>query len=252
MFERLERELLFPATARRGDARMFDRLTDAERIWLDRDGDRVECWLLRAPALSGAPLVVFAHGNGELIDDWAAPMARLRDRGVHVGLVEYRGYGRSEGVPAESAIVGDFEAGVARLKEVAGVTDDRIVYLGRSLGGGVMCGLAAIRPPALLVLASTFRSVPSLAKSLFGIPGFVITNRFDNEAMLRTYDGPLHISHGTHDELIPYAHAEALLAARGEGTLLSRPCGHNDWPLDWEDWLDELTEAMARQGIPTG
>lgn len=249
MFERLERELLFPATERRGDPGCFQRQTAAEQMWVGGDDAEVECWLLRSRRTGRSPLIVFAHGNGELIDDWAQPMSRLRDRGVHVGLVEYRGYGRSTGVPSESAIVSDFAAAVDRLVKRTHAAPDQVVYLGRSLGGGVMCGLAARRPPGLLVLASTFRSVPALAKALFGIPGFVITNRFDNEAMLTEYKGPLHISHGRHDELIPYEHAEALIAARGGGTLLPRSCGHNDWPDDWEDWMDELVEAMARHGI---
>jgi hypothetical protein len=176
-------------------------------------------------------------------------MTVLRDAGCHVALVEYRGYGRSTGTPSESAIIGDFVAAVCRLLETTGVSASRLVYVGRSLGGGVMCALATEHPPALLVLASTFRSVPSLAKSLFGVPGFMITNRFDNESALLSYRGPVVISHGTHDELVPFTHAEALRDACEDVVLLPRACGHNDWPLDWEDWVAELTDAMASRAI---
>ena len=248
MFERLERELLFPATSRRGDPGLFEKLIRAERFWVERDDAQVEVWLLRAREAK-APLVVFAHGNGELIDDWAHPMTVLRDAGCHVALVEYRGYGRSTGVPSEASIVGDFSAAVDVLLETTRTDASRLVYLGRSLGGGVMCALAAERQPALLALASTFRSVPSLAKSLMGVPGFMITNRFDNEAVLRGYSGPVVISHGTLDELIPFSHAEALRDLCDDAVLIPRACGHNDWPLDWEDWVEELTGALASRAI---
>lgn len=248
MFERLERELLFPATSRRGDPGLFEKLIGAERFWVGSAEENAEVWLLRAPEPQ-APLVLFAHGNGELIDDWARPMTVLRDAGVHVGLVEYRGYGRSAGIPSESSILSDFSDATDLLLETTKTSPERLVYFGRSLGGGVVCGLAALRQPALLVLASTFRSVPSLAKSLFGIPGFVITNRFDNEAALRAYDGAVYISHGTVDELIPFAHAEALRDACDGAVLVSQECGHNDWPEDWGAWVDELTDVLASHAL---
>ncbi|MFT6399297.1 MAG: pimeloyl-ACP methyl ester carboxylesterase [Bradymonadia bacterium] len=189
--------------------------------------------------------MLFSHGNGELIDHWVQPFARLRDRGINVALVEFRGYGRSTGQPDENRLVADFCEAAAILRERESVDASRVVYFGRSLGGGVVCGAAARQPPAALVLASTFTSVPALAQSLMGIPAFAISQKFDNLQSLKAYQGPVLISHGTHDEIVPFKHALELEAAGGEVTLSKQPCGHNDWPVSWEDWLDELTRWLA-------
>ena len=85
----------------------------AEQVWLGPHRDR-EAWLLRPaagarprplPAGAGAvPLIIYTHGNGELIDHWVAPFAAMTDAGVAVLLVEYPGYGRSGGRPSRDSI----------------------------------------------------------------------------------------------------------------------------------------------------
>ncbi len=244
MFRQLERQLLFPGTADRGDPALFGRLVGAEQLWLGRDDSMAECWFF--PVAGGpAPLVLFSHGNGELIDHWARPFVRLRARGFNVALVEFRGYGRSRGVPEEAGLVGDFAEAAAELSKRETVDESRLVYFGRSLGGGVACGAARLLPPAALVLASTFTSVPALAKTLMGIPAFAITQKFDNLEAIERYQGPVLISHGTRDEIVPFAHARALESAASNAVLSSQVCGHNDWPSHWDEWLDELTGWLS-------
>src|SRR6185295_5826038 len=75
-----------------------------EALWSEVDGQRVEAWLLPGDAAGAAPLMIYAHGNGELIDLWADEFAPLRAAGIHVLLVEYPGYGRSAGTPSESSV----------------------------------------------------------------------------------------------------------------------------------------------------
>jgi len=75
-----------------------------EALWSEVDGQRVEAWLLPGDAAGAAPLMIYAHGNGELIDLWADEFAPLRAAGIHVLLVEYPGYGRSGGTPSESSV----------------------------------------------------------------------------------------------------------------------------------------------------
>lgn len=247
MFLQLERQLLFPGTADRGDPRLFDKLIGAERLWLGPgDAERAECWFFPAPGSAPAPLILFSHGNGELIDHWARPFMRLRDRGMNVALVEFRGYGRSTGQPDEARLVADFCEAADTLSNRAEVDSERVVYFGRSLGGGVASGAAVNRPPAALVLASTFTCVPDLAKALMGVPGFVVSQKFDNRTALAKFSGPVLISHGMHDEIVPFGHAQELVEVAATATLSPQECGHNDWPRNWEAWLDELTLWLAQ------
>src|SRR5688572_30017025 len=101
----LERKLVFPTHLMR--LRQQPSLpAEGESWWIDTPEGRVEGWFLPAQGASTPrPLVLFAHGNGELIDDWPELLAPYRAQGVHVLLPEYRSYGRSGGTPGERALV---------------------------------------------------------------------------------------------------------------------------------------------------
>ena len=185
----MQRHALFPAPAAAGRS-AFERIPGAERLWLETEGARAEAWYL--PPLLGAPgpapLVVFAHGNGELIDDWADAFEPPRRWGAAVLLVEYPGYGRSTGSPSQTSIAATMQSAFDRMAERSEIDAARIIAYGRSLGGGAACALARERKVAALVLESTFTSVRSLARG-FGLPGFLVRDPFDNLSALRAYLG---------------------------------------------------------------
>jgi hypothetical protein len=226
----VQRAVLFPAPlAAGGDAGLAR--AGGERLWLEHAGGRSEAWLLPGARPRGepAPLVLFAHGNGELIDHWLHEFDDLRHRGVSVLLVEYPGYGRSGGAPSQDSIthamVAAYDHAVAR----PDVDPRRVVGWGRSLGGGAVCALAGRRALAALVLEATFTSVRSFARR-FGLPGFLVRDPFDNLAAVRAFAGPILVVHGERDDLIPPAHARALAAAGERASLHWLPCAHNDCP----------------------
>ena len=98
-----QRTLLFPAPPLAGAPA---RPGDAEAVWLATTAGRVEAWYL-PPLVSvdaPAPLLLFTHGNGELIDYWPSDFEEPRRLGVAVLLVEYPGYGRSGGAPSQRSV----------------------------------------------------------------------------------------------------------------------------------------------------
>ena len=210
-----------------------------------RDGP-VEAWLLRPTAGNErpAPLLLFTHGNGELIDDWAGEFAPPRAAGFAVLLVEYPGYGRSAGAPSEAAIAAAVLAAYDWARDAPDIDPRRIVAYGRSLGGGPACLLAARRPIAGLILESSFTSVPALARRSL-IPGFLVRDRFDNLAALQSYRGPLLVLHGTLDDIIPVDHGRRLAGSVPEAELELLPCGHNDCPRAWARILAFLGRIAA-------
>jgi len=230
----MQRSMLFPAPPIT-DPDALARIPGAERIWLDTHDARAEAWYLPPIPLNlrPAPLVVFSHGNAELIDDWAGAFEPLRRWGAGVLLVEFPGYGRSTGSPSQRSIAATLTSAFDRMQARPDVDSRRIVAYGRSLGGGAACALARERSVAALVLESTFTSVRQLARG-FGLPGFLVRDPFDNLDVLRTYPGPVLIVHGEHDEIIPVAHAAALHAAAARSRLALEPCGHNDCQRPWE------------------
>ena len=82
-------------------------------------------------------MVIFAHGNGELIDYWPDELKKFNDFGLGVLLVEYPGYGRSDGTPTQKSISEAFEAAYDMLVSRPDVDAERIILFGRSVGGGV-------------------------------------------------------------------------------------------------------------------
>lgn len=226
-----QRAFLFPAPDPAGAP---PRPRDAEVVWLETAGGRVEAWYL-PPADPGAapvPLLLFAHGNGELIDYWPGEFRAPREWGMAVLLVEYPGYGRSEGAASEASIT---EAVLAAYDWAAQRPDfdaGRVVAYGRSLGGGAALILAHARPVSAVILESSFTSVPAFARRM-GAPAMLVRDRFDNLERVAGLSAPLLIVHGSHDRIVPVAHAHALHAAQPASELVLVPCGHNDCPVPW-------------------
>jgi pimeloyl-ACP methyl ester carboxylesterase len=220
-----------PASAWNPDAR---RAAGGEQVWLDARGDRVEAWLL--PARSHAtrvPLIIYAHGNGELIDMRAQDFTRLRAAGYAVLQVEFPGYGRSEGSPSEESVTAALVAAYDWAAASRRFDTQRISGYGRSLGGGAIAQLAARRPLAALVLESTFVNLEDVVMG-YGVPRCLLLNHFDTGKVLRGYHGPVLLLHGTRDRVFASAQSQALARFAQHATLHLEPCGHNDCPPQWE------------------
>jgi len=250
MFTRFFRSVLFPTHMIPAPPRGATAVEGLERLTIETPEGEVEGWFLSALGVARAsrrPLLLFAHGNGELIDYWPRPLRRYRELGLHVFLPEYRGYGRSAGAPSEAAITEDFEHFYDRVAARENVDERRIVFHGRSLGGGAVCNLARRRPPAGLILESTFESVTAMARRWL-VPGFAVPDTFDNLGAVREYRGPLLVMHGAHDELIPLSHARSLAAAARDAELRVLDGGHNDVPQDAK-WWRAVETLLDRAGV---
>lgn len=239
----VQRNLLFPRPPAGG---WPERPADAESLWLTTPSGAVEAWFVPPTASGGgsAPLVIYHHGNGEVIDLWPRAFGALRERGVAVLLVEYPGYGRSAGAPSERSLTETVCAAYDRMVRRPGINPERIVAYGRSVGGGAACALAARRPLAALILESSFTSVRDLTHR-YAAPGFLARDPFDNRSVVRRFAGPVLVLHGSKDRVIPAAHGRRLAAAAPRAELHLRPCGHDDCPPPW----DLVLEFLAVHGI---
>jgi dienelactone hydrolase len=134
------------------------------------------------------------------------------------------------GSPSEEAITSDFVAFYDDLIQRPEIDPARIVFHGRSLGGGVVCSLARQRPCAAMILESTFTSVRDMARKYL-VPGFFVLDPFDKPRGRADVQGATPHPHGRQDPLIPFKHAERLLEAAGSrAKLIAYDAGHNDFP----------------------
>jgi pimeloyl-ACP methyl ester carboxylesterase len=243
--QRLEQLVLFPGHLL-GAPEPPTHVSGLERMTVSSIDGEVEAWFLPSfGARSGErrPAVVFAHGNGEIIDQWAEELEPYRAMGCGVFLPEYRGYGRCPGTPSESAITEDFVMFYDQLVRRPDVDGTRIVLHGRSLGGGAVCALAKQRPAAGLVLESTFTSIADIARRWFIPPG-ILTNRFDNEPLVRDFPGPILVLHGHRDRVIPYSHAQELARAARQAKLVTYDCDHNDMARQPDGYWREVESYL--------
>ena len=247
----LQRSVLYPRGMIQRPRVAAPPVAGMEALWLDTPAGRVESWLLpaaprRADEPSGA--VIFAHGNGEVIDDWPNALDPYRHMGFHVLLVEYRGYGRSAGSPSQTAIISDFADWYDRLVERPEVDSDRVVFHGRSLGGGVMGVLTEQRRPAALILESAFTSVSAMAWRA-GVAPFLVLDKFNTRRAVARLDAPLLILHGRHDRIVPVAHAHRLKRVAANGRLALYDAGHNDGMFQFGDYWREIETFLRDHGI---
>jgi len=251
VFYIMQRQILFPRSQIQVAPSDRDDHLNIEKKWLDTEYGKIETWFM--PPRQGKdegpyPAVVFGHGNAELIDLWPEHLKNFTRLGIGVMLVEYPGYGRSEGTPSQKAITGVFTAAYDNLISRKDVDSTRIILFGRSLGGGAVCALAAVRPSAALILMSTFSSVRSFA-SKYLLPGFFVRDPFDNLSAVKTYTEPICIIHGVADELIPYAHGEVLNREARQGRMITYNCGHNDCPPSWSVFWKDMESFLHEIGI---
>lgn len=238
-----------------------DPTPPTERWWIDQDESRVlteaakptegrftEVWFEPAPSRSAetpGPVVLYFHGNGEIIEEIPRfAWKQYLDAGVSVAVLEYRGYGKSDGTPGQARIVRDAVVLRDHLATHPLADPDRMIYHGRSIGGGVASQLAAQRPPAAMVLDSTFTSVPAVARR-FLVPPFLIRHQFRTDRVLAEAGWPVLLSHGTNDTIIPHRHSEELHATTPDSTLfLYEGDGHNDMPRATSLYRERLHDFL--------
>ena len=214
---------------------------------------RVEAWFLPAPSASAdrpAPVVVFFHGNAELIDYQHYIVQGYHRLGCSVLLPEYRGYGRSGGKPSQKAIRADairFHDEVIKREDM---DRSRIVFHGRSVGGAIAADLAGARSPTALILDSTLTSVASFAIKHLA-PPFLVKHPFRTSRMIAGMDTPVLIFHGTRDEIIPVTHGRKLHALARNATYVEFDCGHNDFPGAGNEaaYWGEIEDFLSRNDI---
>jgi fermentation-respiration switch protein FrsA (DUF1100 family) len=167
------------------------------------EGDHLRAWILRAA--NPRANIVYFHGNGGNLSDWAPILTGIVRHGYSVFAFDYRGYGLSTGRPTELGLYHD--AGIiasrAWMNDAGGVP---IIYWGRSLGATMAAYAATAHAPDGLVLESGFpdaraaiRDSPVLViLSLFG------TYRFPTAELANRTKRPILVMHGTKDGVIPF------------------------------------------------
>lgn len=211
------------------------------------DGVRLNGWYV--PSDRPGFTVLFCHGNGGNIMHRLDSIEMFHQMGLGCFVFDYRGYGKSGGVPEEEGTYRDAQAAYKWLTDKKAVPADQIIILGRSLGGSIAAHLAANVDTAGLVVESAFTSYADIGRKFYPYLPVRWFARFNYSTVdyIKNVHCPVLLIYSRTDELIPFEFGlEIYEVAKEPKDLVELFGSHNDFFLvsseaykkAWLAWLD--------------
>lgn len=188
-----------------------------EDIWLEtEDGIVIHGWFV--PVCNPKGTVLLCHGNAGNISHRLDTVEIYSNLGYSIFIFDYRGFGLSKGSPDETGTYRDVQASWDYLTNRRRIPSEQIIVHGRSLGGAPAAYCAKENNPGILIIESTFTSIPDLGASLYPWLPVKLLGKIDYPVVeyVTEIDCPVLIIHSMEDEMIPFEHAEKLYEAANE------------------------------------
>ena len=193
------------------------------------DGERLKAWIMDAP--SPRARIVYFHGNGGNLSNWAPILATIVRRGYSVFAIDYRGYGLSTGRPTERGLYRDVDAAVERAWADA-ARGMPVIYWGRSLGCCMAAYAATVHPPNALILEAAFADAKAAVRGspVLAVLALFASYRFPTADFVNRTTVPVLQMHGDRDSVIPIAVGRDLFSRMRDPKTLTIIKGgdHND------------------------
>lgn len=196
---------------------------------LTEDNIRIHVMLLKVSKdAEVSPTLIYLHGNagniGHRLQNSIECLEKLK---INILLVEYRGYGLSQGTPSEPGLIRDVLAALKFIENRDDLCSSKVILFGRSLGGAVAIGVTHLLlssprllnyKPAGVIIENTFTSVPDIARHIMSngrndtyfkylarcIPNWFYKSRYDSHRKIAQITLPTLFISGLADELIPF------------------------------------------------
>jgi pimeloyl-ACP methyl ester carboxylesterase len=229
-----ETELIFRTSVAKADTRPSFPYTHVD---LPRaDGARQFAWRMERDqagtnGTDAGLWVLYLHGNASTV---ASRMnvkhyTRLRELGLNVLATEYRGYNGLDGTPSEASVIADAQAGYDYLRHREGVSADRLIIFGWSLGAAVAVQLAAVVESRGVVLEGAPASIVDIGAERYPLfpVRWIIRNPFNAIEKVAGIRAPLLFLHSPEDDVVPFAQGRKLYdAATAPKTFVEIRGGH--------------------------
>lgn len=202
-----------------------------EEVFFDaEDGVSIHALWYRAPEEESRGVILYFHGNAGSLSSWKTVAPLFLSLDYDLFIIDYRGFGKSEGYLSEEGLYRDGRGAYLALLE-RGYEANQIVVLGRSIGTGIATEIASTHEVAGLILETPFTNLMDLATSHIPVlPRLLLTYRFKNDEKSSRIDVPTLVLHGDNDEVIPFAMGEELYEKLHQPKRFLRLQGarHND------------------------
>ena len=165
---------------------------------------QLNAWYI--PHKKSQQVLLFFHGNAGNISHRRDSIEIFHRLGFNVFIIDYRGYGKSQGNPDEQGLYLDASAAWHYLTDKKGFAANQIIIFGRSLGGAVAAQLASEVKARGLILESTFSSSKDFARAVFPLFSRLLFMRydFDTAEKIKHVKNPVLVLHSPNDEIMPY------------------------------------------------
>ena len=242
-----EKFLFFPQTVSSSKIKQIEmKYKNAEEIALKTpDNVYIKGWFVKNGTAKRTPLVIYFGGNGDELSNMIKESQNFGNWSLV--LINYRGYGKSEGKPGEKEFYSDALTIYDYFSERPDVDGSNIIVFGRSIGTGVAVYLANKRPLKGVILVSPYDNIISLAEREFPyVPvGLILKHRFDSISEASSIKIPLLVLTADADKTVPQEYSQKLAAKWGgpHGIVMIKGKGHNDInssPLYWQSVNDFL------------
>ena len=187
-----------------------------EDVQIRTEGDvSLHGWYLPAPEDGAGYTVAFFHGNAGNISHRLDSLEIFHELGLATLIIDYRGYGRSEGSPSEEGLYRDGDAAWRYLVDERNVPPGKVIAFGRSLGAAVAGRVAAEHEVGGVILESSFTSAVDRGAELYPIFPVRLLARihYPTRDFVRDVDAPVLVVHSPEDEIIPIHHGRAVYEA---------------------------------------
>ena len=181
------------------------------------DDVKLNGWFIPSP--QGEFTLLWFHGNAGNISHRLQNIRLIHEKvKTNVFIIDYRGYGRSEGRVSEEGTYKDALAAYHYLRNQKNIPSKRIVIFGRSLGAAVAAHLAVRENALALILETPFASIREMAKAVFPyLPiGPFLRTKYDVLADVKRVQQPVLVLHGDQDDIVPYVQGKKVFDATSE------------------------------------
>ncbi len=201
------------------------------------DGVKLNGWFIKSSDTNINSTLVYFHGNAGNIGDRLDKIGIFARLGLNVFIIDYRGYGKSQGRPSEEGAYKDALAAYDYLLRRDDIDPKKIIGYGGSLGGAIAIDLATKRPVAALIVDSSFSSAADMSKRIFPfLPTAILSTKMDSLSKVKNITAPKLFIHSREDTVVPFVFGEKLYqAAAAPKEFLEIKGGHNDSHLFDQD-----------------
>jgi alpha-beta hydrolase superfamily lysophospholipase len=239
-----EKLIFFPQKINKFYQFSFDNEFEEINI-VTEDGTSLNGLLFKAEKSKG--LIYYLHGNAGSVSSWGSVAETYTDLNYDVFILDYRGYGKSEGsIKNENQLYHDVQTAYNELNKT--YDEERIIVLGYSIGTAPASKLAAGNNPKLLILQAPYYSLTDLMRHIYPvIPTFLLKYKFPNNEYITGCSMPVVIFHGDQDEVIYYKSSLKLQELfKQQDTLITlRGQGHNGM-TDNKEYKTELKKILSK------